>query len=139
MIYKEKKTPSRVFRSILLAFILACLMKFFLFDFMLTEGRSMIPAIRPGTILFVNRIAYGFRLPWTDKYLIRWKIPKSGEIVVFYNPLGEIAVKRCLDINEYYMEDRFFLQGDNDQESFDSRSYGPIPMDRILGKVLGVK
>ena len=131
----ETKPPSRTFITILLVFFLACFMKFFLFDFMLTEGRSMLPAIRPGTILFVNRIAYGFRLPWADKYLIRWKNPKNGEIVVFYNPLGEMAVKRCLD----FEEDLLFLQGDNERESFDSRSYGPIPIDQILGKVLGIK
>ncbi|MBI9102581.1 MAG: signal peptidase I [Spirochaetales bacterium] len=35
--------------------------------------------------------------------------------------------------------DWFFLMGDNYSKSIDSRMYGPIPMELILGKVLPVK
>jgi signal peptidase I len=57
-------------------------------------------------------------------------------MVVFYTPLGERAVKRCSSVNT---DGTFFALGDNDLESFDSRSYGSISIDHILGKVVAVK
>lgn len=111
-------------------------MKFFLFDFMITDGHSMMPAIKTGTVLVVVRTAYGFRLPWSAHYLCRWAKPKEGDVVVFVTPRGDTAVKRC---GFLIGEDAFFALGDNGRESYDSRFYGPVPMDRIIGKVMGIK
>jgi signal peptidase I len=96
----------------------------------------MLPAIKPGTILVISRAAYGFRPPWSDTYLLRWSSPKIGEVVVFTTPPGTIAVKRCAQMMG---GGNFFALGDNSLESYDSRSYGPVPVDHIIGKVLGVK
>jgi signal peptidase I len=114
----------------------ALLMKFFLFDFMITEGPSMAPAIKSGAVLVVVRLAYGFRPPGAKGYLLRWSKPKAGDVVVFLTPVGDTAVKRC---GAWDGEDTFFALGDNNRESYDSRFYGPVPVDRILGKVFGVK
>jgi signal peptidase I len=122
-------------RAVMGAFAAALVMKLFLFDFMIAEGHSMLPVIRPGTVLVVLKPAYGFRLPGAGNYLIRWASPKRGDIVVFYTPLGEIAVKRCGEI----WENDFYALGDNSLQSYDSRSYGPVPSDNIIGKVLGIK
>jgi signal peptidase I len=114
----------------------ALLLKFFLFDFMVTEGPSMTPAIRSGTVLLVLRLAYGFRPPGAGGYLLRWAAPRAGDVVVFLTPGGDIAVKRC---GAWHGENTFFALGDNDRESYDSRFYGPVPVDRIVGKVFGIK
>jgi signal peptidase I len=121
-------------RAIFWACAAALLMKFCLFDFMITEGQSMLPAIKPGTILVVVRTAYGFRLP--GGYLLRWSAPKAGDVVVFFTPRGDMAVNRC---NGMIGETMFFALGDNNRESYDSRFYGPVPVDHIIGKVLGIK
>jgi signal peptidase I len=118
------------------AFIAALIMKFFLFDFMIAEGSSMSPAIKSGTVLVVNRLVYGFRLPWSGDYLLRWSAPKPGDVVVFYTPQGMTAVKRCGGVLE---TGEFIALGDNSLQSFDSRSYGPVRTDNIIGKVLGIK
>ncbi|MFP3041585.1 S26 family signal peptidase [Treponema primitia] len=123
-------------KAVFLACIVALLMKVLLFDFMITDGQSMMPAIRPGTILVVVRTAYGIRLPWSGKYLLRWSKPKTGDVVVFFTPKGAVAVKRC---GALLGEDTFFALGDNNRESYDSRFYGPVPVDHIIGKVLGIK
>ena len=123
-------------KAILLAFIAALIIKFFVLDFMIAEGYSMIPAIRPGTILLVCRVAYGIRLPGERGYLIRWRVPSIGDIVVFYTPMGEIAVKRFAEILPGGM---FYALGDNASQSYDSRNYGPVPKDNIIGRVLGVR
>jgi signal peptidase I len=117
------------------AFITAIIMKLFLFDLMIAEGHSMEPAVPNGTVLVVNRLKYGLRLPWQRGFLIRWSAPNPGEVVVFYTPSGQIAVKRCEEITE---KGDFIVRGDNSLQSFDSRSYGPVPVDHIIGKVLGI-
>jgi signal peptidase I len=123
-------------RGILVALIVALGMKLFLFDFVIAEGASMSPAIKSGTVLIINRLRYGLRLPGSRFYLLRWDSPVPGEVVVFYTPGGTVAVKRCAALTE---GGEFIALGDNGAQSFDSRSYGPVPADNIIGKVLGIR
>jgi signal peptidase I len=116
--------------------VVALLMKFFVVDFMVTEGPSMTPTIRSGAVLVVLRLAYGFRLPGSTGYLLRWSRPKAGDVVVFLTPGGDTAVKRC---GAWSAGDTFFALGDNNRESYDSRFYGPVPVDSVIGKVFGIK
>jgi signal peptidase I len=125
-----------IIRAILLAIACAMLIKLFFVDLMITQGRSMLPTLKPGSMLVINKVAYGFRIPGLGVYLFRWSLPQPGDMVVFYTPLGERAVKRCYYIDE---EGGIFARGDNDLESFDSRSYGPVTPDDILGKVVAFK
>jgi signal peptidase I len=137
-LYRHKKRHSLyclTMRGILAALIVALGMKLFLFDFMIAEGASMDPAIKPGTILVINRLRYGLRLPGSRAYLLRWASPVPGEVVVFYTPGGIVAVKRCAALRG----GEFIALGDNGAQSFDSRSYGPVPADNIIGKVLGIR
>jgi signal peptidase I len=140
LVYRHKHRLSLYFpcmrKAVLGAFAAAFFMKLFIFDLVIAEGISMTPAIESGKVLVVSRLVYGLRLPWKREYLLRWAMPKRGEIVVFYTPTGEIAVKRCGGIRD----DGFFTAlGDNSLQSLDSRSYGPVPADSIIGKVLGIK
>jgi signal peptidase I len=123
-------------KPLLGAFAAAVFMKLFLFDFVITDGTSMEPAIQPGTVLVVSRLVYGIRLPWSRSYLVRWSEPETGDIVIFYTPEGETAVKRC---GRLAGTGEFIALGDNSLQSYDSRSYGPVSMNNIIGKVLGVK
>jgi len=127
MIYMKGTKP------VLFALSAALFLKLFFFDFIIAQGHSMEPAIRDGSVLIVSRISYGLQLP-SNKYLLRWGQPKKGEVVVFYTPSGELAVKRCVMSAE---NGTFYAEGDNSIVSYDSRSYGPILTDNIIGKVLG--
>jgi signal peptidase I len=120
-------------KAVILAFAAALILKVFAFDFMVTSGSSMEPAIKSGNVLVISRLRYGFKLPWMKHYLVRWAEPQIGEVVVFFTPSGEMAVKRCKAL----YESSFSAEGDNDLASYDSRSYGPVPYDNIIGKVLG--
>jgi signal peptidase I len=133
---KESKQDFKPGKTILFAFIFAILLKMICFDFVIVEGNSMLPILKPGSVLFVNKIAYGFRVPWMKSYLFSWKKPQKNDIVVFITPLGHIAVKRC---DEIITETHFIALGDNKNDSFDSRHYGQVPINNILGKVVGKK
>ena len=123
-------------KAIIGAIIAALIIKLFLFDFMITEGHSMKPAIKPGALLLVCKVFYGIRMPGSGAYLARWAVPREGDVVVFFTPLGEIAVKRC---GKSLPGNMFHALGDNQGQSYDSRSYGPVSNDNIIGKVLGIK
>jgi len=120
-------------KAVLLAFVIALFLRLFLFDFMVAQGQSMEPGIKSGAVLVVNKMRYGFRLPWLHGYLVRWGQPKTGDVVVFYTPSGDLAIKRCIGA----AEGNFIAEGDNSSLSYDSRAYGPVPSDNIVGKVLG--
>lgn len=47
---------------------------------------SMIPTLKIGDFLFVNKMRYSFRLPFTEKELFRIDDPKRGDIVTFIPP-----------------------------------------------------
>jgi signal peptidase I len=129
-------TRGNVGRAIIGAFAIALAMKFFILDFMIAEGDSMAPSIKPGAILLVCKIFYGIKLPGTQSYILQWKIPKEGDIVVFYTPLGETAVKRCGKSPE---EGFFYALGDNSSHSYDSRNYGSVSNNSVIGRVLRFK
>jgi signal peptidase I len=122
--------------AILWAFAIGFLIRLFIFDCMIAEGQSMMPTIEPGSVLLVTKTAYGVRLPGSDIYLCRWALPKPGDVVVFWTPEGAVAVKRCASIAD---KRSFIALGDNQLLSLDSRSYGPVPVNQIIGKVLNLK
>jgi signal peptidase I len=123
-------------KAILGAFAAALVIKLFLFDFVVAEGNSMEPVIQSGSVLVINRLQYGLHFPGRSGYVVRWSAPKQGDLVVFYTPSGEIAVKRC---GSFAGGESFMAQGDNSLQSYDSRSYGPVSVDATIGKVLGKK
>jgi signal peptidase I len=131
----EKESPSGGGKAVLGALAAAVFLKIFVFDVMIAQGNSMIPSVKNGAVLLVFKPGYGLRLPGASSYLLRWAKPGRGDVVVFYTPLGELAVKRCGEIRG----DFFIALGDNGSQSYDSRTYGPVPNDNIIGRVLGVK
>ena len=123
--------------AVFFALVIVLILKLFFFDFCIAQGHSMEPAINDGDILVVSLLRYGIRFPGKpgkgSGYLIRWALPREGEVVVFYTPAGDKAVKRCAALIDRRL---FYAQGDNSLSSFDSRSYGAVPVDNIIGKVL---
>src|ERR1700741_5483655 len=60
---------------------------------------SMIPTLLIGDHIFVNKFAYGFKIPFSDLvtdhpvYIVKRDPPKRGDIIVFMYPRDE----RCED------------------------------------------
>ena len=123
-------------KAILAAFAVALLIKTFVFDVVIAEGYSMEPTIRSGSVLVVNRLQYGFRLPGRKGFLIQWANPGEGDVVVFFTPAGYVAVKRAVGVGE---DGVFMAKGDNHLLSYDSRSFGPVPAAAVIGRVLGIR
>lgn len=60
---------------------------------------SMKPTIVEGDRIFINKVAYDLKIPFTTVRLAQWGDPKRGEIVVFFAPSdGTRMVKRVVGL-----------------------------------------
>jgi signal peptidase I len=60
---------------------------------------SMEPSILVGDRVFVNKLAYDLRVPFTGWEIARWSSPKRGDVVVFASPAnGERLIKRVVGV-----------------------------------------
>lgn len=60
---------------------------------------SMKPTILEGDRIFVNKLAYDLKIPYTTIHLATWDNPKQGEIIVFKSPAdGTRLVKRIIGV-----------------------------------------
>ena len=76
---------------------------------------SMNPTIVEGDRVFVNKLAYDLKVPFTTWHIAQWSNPKRGDIVVFYSPADGIRlVKRVIGLPGDSVElvnDRLFING----------------------------
>jgi signal peptidase I len=135
----------------------------FLFQKVIVDGDSMSPTLRDSQAFLLNRVEYLFRKPqWGDIVVIR--DPEDGglsikRIVAVEGQSVELdrggVFVNGLKLPEYYLRpgtrtfsyhsiraekfncgpEQYFVLGDNRGESADSRIYGPVPRQNILGVV----
>ncbi|PJZ68705.1 signal peptidase I [Leptospira perolatii] len=67
---------------------------------------SMIPTLKIGDFLFVNKMRYSLRMPFTEKELIRYDDPQRGDIVTFIPP-QEALIRGEGDSREGWFPKRF--------------------------------
>jgi signal peptidase I len=167
---------------------------------------SMKPTILEGDRVFVNKLAYDLKVPFTTWHIAEWSNPQRGDIVVFFSPKdGQRLVKRVIGLPgdtvemrdeqliingqpvEYASADpeiaaqlsgierergiftteelpesphavmaingvpamrtfapvqvpegRYFMMGDNRDNSFDSRYFGTVARGQIVGRATSV-
>lgn len=76
---------------------------------------SMNPTIIEGDRVFVNKLAYDLKVPFTTWHLAQWANPQRGDIVVFYSPQdGTRLVKRVIGLPGDTVElrnEKLFING----------------------------
>jgi signal peptidase I len=158
-------------------------------------SKSMVPTLKVGDFIVVNKWAYGLRLPVIRSKFFDIGNPERGDVVVFFPPqesryfinrlvglpgdkiniingilyinnemveqtksdikpgngrsvvtsekLGNVIFytqknRRPTRLSQNFSttvpEDHFFMIGDNRDNSSDSRVWGPVPQDRVVGK-----
>ncbi len=141
------------------------LIRSFLIQPFLVSGASMEPNFSDGNYLIIDEITYRFRSPERGEVVVfRFpkdpsvffikriiglpgeRVVSNGNGLVVYQgvkdttgtPLAESylphgSIKDRFDI--WLNNDEYFVLGDNRNFSFDSRSWGPIKRDAIIGVV----
>ena len=83
------------------------------------SGHSMEPLLLHGDKILTTNIFYLF------------KSPQINDIVVFKD-ITNVFVKRITKI----INDKYFVSGDNQNDSLDSKDFGAISKSQILGKFI---
>lgn len=84
---RPKKSLVREYAEALaIAFVLALVIKFFLFQAFSIPSGSMEKTLLIGDYLLVNKLSYGIRNPLDNKVLIPIGQPQRGDVVVFIFP-----------------------------------------------------
>lgn len=164
--------------SILVAFVLAMVIRTFVVQAFKIPTGSMRSTLLEGDVILVNKFIYGAKVPWVNWSFPKVRDPKRGDVIVFIYPEnpkkdyikrlvglpGEVVEIRngTIYINDkpvldkafesrYYYNlgqfgqenkrisvpgDSFFVLGDNSASSQDSRYWGFVPRQNILGKAL---
>lgn len=74
------------FGSILIAVLVALTLRWSLLEAFVIPSGSMLPTLLVHDHIFVNKIIYGIRWPFTKKWITRFANPKRGEVMVFRYP-----------------------------------------------------
>jgi signal peptidase I len=85
--------------SLLAAVLIAMSFKSAIADWNDVPTGSMEPTILIGDRIFINKLAYDLKIPFTTRHIARWDNPRRGDIVVFYSPRdGQRLVKRVIGL-----------------------------------------
>jgi signal peptidase I len=152
-------------KVVVLALAIVIPIRYFLFQPFFVRGQSMEPNFENGDYLIIDEISYRFSNPERGEVIV-FKYPnnpsqryikriiglpgetieiKSGSVIIHSQVREEV-----LDESEYLLstvqtpgdvklslgEDEYFVLGDNRGLSSDSRRWGPLKREHIIGKVL---
>ncbi len=176
--------------AIIIAIILALFIRTFIVQAFKIPSGSMLPTLKIGDHLLVNKFIYGIKVPFSGTLLIPIKKPQRYDIIVFRYPedpktdyikrvIGTpgdkieirdkvvfVNGKKIEDVAAHFTDDtiipsemkqarifkggpnkdnfgpilvpegKWFVMGDNRDNSYDSRFWGFVDENKILGKAM---
>ncbi|MCW2278439.1 signal peptidase I [Heliophilum fasciatum] len=154
-----KSTWRELAESILIALVLAFVIRFFLFQPFYIPSASMEPTLRPLDRIIVSKINYWFHPPaHSDIIVFKFPVDPSRDFVkrvigvggdtveVRNNQLirnGEVVAEPYLaplQMKNFgpvkVPEGQYFVMGDNRNFSDDSRYWGFVPDENVIGKAV---
>ncbi|VAX15547.1 Signal peptidase I [hydrothermal vent metagenome] len=89
-----------VARAVVAALVIVAIMKGSMVEANQIVSSSMLPTLLEGDFILVNKLKYGFSLPFTHKKLLSWGTPERGDVVTFFPPSGgeKVFIKRIVAI-----------------------------------------
>ncbi len=148
---------SEAVETIVPAILIALLINLFLAQATRVYGQSMEPNLHSDQRLVVEKISYSFHEPRRGDIVVL-KSPRAGSGLLIKRVIGLAGEKVEIKggkvyINEQPQEERYlsqhpqrgmratvvplkhvFVLGDNRSFSNDSRAFGPVPLDNVVGR-----
>ncbi len=69
--------------SFVLAILLALTVRWAFVEAYMIPTNSMMPTLMSNDHIFVNKLIYGIRWPFSSKWIMKWSAPKRGDLIVF--------------------------------------------------------
>lgn len=101
--FKTKYFWTEGWGSLFLAVFLALFIRWAFFEAYVIPSGSMLPSLLIQDHIFVNKFVYGLRVPFSEKWLYKFRDPERGEVIVFKYPV---------DKNVFYIKRVVGLPGD---------------------------
>lgn len=154
-----------ILKTVIIALAIVIPIRYFLFQPFFVKGQSMEPNFENGDYLIIDEISYRFKEPQRgDVIVFKYPIDPSqryikriiglpgetieitnGQIIIY----GKDSQAKILDESDYLPnnyqttgemkitlgQDEYFVLGDNRLASYDSRRWGPLKKQNIIGKV----
>lgn len=149
-----------VVKTIAIAAAVVLIIRAFLFQPFLVSGASMEPTVSHNNYLIIDELSYRFRNPERGEMIV-FRYPNDPKTFYIKRIIGlpndDIQVKNeriqvngaALDESDYLKnaqtlgtthvtldQNNYFVLGDNRNNSYDSRSWGPLNKKLIVGRVL---
>ncbi len=149
-------------KVIVIAIIIATIVRYFIFEPFIVVGTSMDPTFKTGQFLIIDRLSYRFHEPRRgdvivlvnpndhSEYFIKRIVGLPSETVTLENGVVKItnssttkeiqepyiaSIHKSFNNAEYSLNNKqYFVMGDNRAESSDSRAWGPLDRDLIIGR-----
>lgn len=153
-----------IFKFTIVAILIVAPIRFFIAQPFIVKGESMDPTFADGQYLIVDELTYRTHAPERgdvivfkypkdpSKYFIKRIIGLPNETVKITD--GKVSITGEKDPNGFLLDepyiknlsfdtvseklgtDEYFAMGDNRTNSLDSRIWGPLPKQNIVGRVL---
>ena len=178
MSLKKKSWQRDWGESLIVAFLLAMVIRTFVVQAFKIPTGSMRMTLLEGDLILVNKFIYGAKVPLANLRLPAQRLPKRGDVVVFIYPedrkkdfikrlvglpgesveiksgsiyINDQPVREPVFSQIYYYnrgdfaaegqkiivpKDSYFVLGDNSASSKDSRYWGFVPKENLLGEAL---
>lgn len=81
-----KKTWTEGWGSLILAVLVALSIRWLLIEAYVIPSGSMLPSLLIRDHIFVNKLTYGIRVPFTRTWMTQFRQPERAEVIVFRNP-----------------------------------------------------
>lgn len=150
-------------KIVIIALIIVIPIRYLVFQPFFVKGQSMEPNFADGNYLIIDELSYKFTEPKRGEVVV-FKYPNdlsqryikriiglpgerievnNGKVVVYNEEGAEVLEETGYlpysftpgTVNLTLGEDEYFVLGDNRAASSDSRRWGPLPEDDIIGKV----
>ncbi|MCC7460696.1 MAG: signal peptidase I [Proteobacteria bacterium] len=82
----QRESKSESFKSILLAIFLALIFRSSIASPYKIPSGSMIPTLKIGDFIFVSKLSYGIKVPFTNHNFVNFSPPERGDVIVFVEP-----------------------------------------------------
>jgi signal peptidase I len=153
-----------VIRIAVIAAVIVVPIRYYLFQPFFVRGESMDPNFANGDYLIIDEITYRLRTPERGEVVV-FKYPldisqrfikrviglpgetveiKNGKITI-YNDSGSMVLDESqynignfdgVEITTRLKDNQYFVMGDNREYSYDSRRFGPVDKEYIIGRVI---